>query len=168
MMNKLCAKAAVLATALLAVAGMAEASPVTYDFTATDFVGLVPGAPPAPYNTVSGNFTLDGPTVTQIDLTIGAHTYLPSELTFDSTTSTLGGSLNGVSAIFASTDDFVLSVAPATPQAFLFGYTTAGVFNLFYASSGTVAPIVPVPASAWLLGSGLIGLAGVARHRKAA
>ncbi len=166
MMNKLCAKAAVLATALLAAAGMAEATPVTYDFTATDFIALMGGS--APYSTVSGNFTLDGSTVTQIDLTIGAHTYSPSELTFDSTTSTLGGSLNGVSAIFASTDDFVLSVAPATPQAFLFGYTTAGVFNLFYASSGTVAPIVPVPASAWLLGSGLIGLAGVARKRKAA
>lgn len=36
--------------------------------------------------------------------------------------------------------------------------------------SGTIVPVsaVPVPAAVWLFGSGLIGLAGVARRRKAA
>lgn len=35
-------------------------------------------------------------------------------------------------------------------------------------SGSTPAPAVPVPATAWLFGSGLIGLAGTARRRKAA
>ena len=35
-------------------------------------------------------------------------------------------------------------------------------------SSNLPAPAVPVPAAAWLFGSGLIGLAGAARKRKAA
>jgi hypothetical protein len=36
------------------------------------------------------------------------------------------------------------------------------------ASANVPAPAVPVPAAAWLMGSGLVGLAGLARRRKAA
>jgi hypothetical protein len=48
------------------------------------------------------------------------------------------------------------------------GFTlTQGVDSAFFAGSTTNIPpnLVPVPAAAWLLGSGLIGLAGVARRK---
>lgn len=41
-----------------------------------------------------------------------------------------------------------------------------GANNTNFAITGDISP-VPVPAAIWLLGSGLIGLAGVARKRKA-
>jgi hypothetical protein len=60
--------------------------------------------------------------------------------------------------------------------------TNAWVFNLFggvqhyynvvnpgivwAVRDGDVVPTVPVPAAAWLMGSGLIGLAGIARRKK--
>ncbi len=41
-------------------------------------------------------------------------------------------------------------------------------FNGFISAGSIDAAVVPVPAAVWLLGSGLIGLVGVARRRKAA
>jgi hypothetical protein len=44
-------------------------------------------------------------------------------------------------------------------------------WSSFYISSldyTKIPPTVPVPAAAWLMGSGLLGLAGLARHRRAA
>lgn len=43
------------------------------------------------------------------------------------------------------------------------GYTMSGVYYDNLSLSGT--PAVPVPAAAWLFGSGLLGLIGVARRR---
>lgn len=45
--------------------------------------------------------------------------------------------------------------------------TVTGTFGGSYAGTLNLAP-VPVPAAAWLLGSGLLGLAGVARSRETA
>lgn len=54
-----------------------------------------------------------------------------------------------------------INMAPNGP--FTYGGLSAGMnFNL----KGTLVP-VPVPAAAWLLGSGLLGLLGVARRRMA-
>lgn len=53
-------------------------------------------------------------------------------------------------------------------------YDMSGSFDLLCADTGcisqsydTYAPAVPVPAAVWLFGSGLLGLVGVARQKKA-
>jgi hypothetical protein len=45
--------------------------------------------------------------------------------------------------------------------------TAGGPSTATYSFSGSAAPAVPVPAAAWLFGSGLVGLAGAARRRRA-
>lgn len=49
----------------------------------------------------------------------------------------------------------------------LAGYGAVGTMS-GYPVSQTITPAVPVPAAAWLFGSGLLGLAGTARRRKCA
>jgi len=49
----------------------------------------------------------------------------------------------------------------------LAGYGKAGTMS-GYPLSQTITPAVPVPAAAWLFGSGLLGLSGTARRRKSA
>ena len=162
-MNKLSAKLTVFLASLAVFAGTAHAAPVTYDFTASDFVAVNP-SDPVPYSTISGSYTLDGSTLTQIDLTIGSHTYSLGEVTFDSVAQTLGGTVNGVN-VFGNTDDFLL-VTDTTAGSFLFAYSIPETAEVFSTQTGAVMPAVPVPASAWLLGSGLIGLAGLGRKRR--
>jgi hypothetical protein len=69
--------------------------------------------------------------------------------------------------------------APITSRAWVFGFdssfqTNGGKDYGFYAWAvhsgdvGAAVSTVPVPAAAWLFGSGLLGLIGVARCRKAA
>ena len=48
-----------------------------------------------------------------------------------------------------------------------FGDATGGGAG-YNANFNFTAPAVPVPAAVWLFGSGLLGLVGVARRRKAA
>jgi len=67
----------------------------------------------------------------------------------------------------STSSTFTLSYAAVVPQADPSGF--GGVpFTLALAGGHVDAPAaVPVPAAAWLFGSGLMGLVGVARRRKA-
>ena len=49
----------------------------------------------------------------------------------------------------------------ATGASGLFALTSAGAQDF-------IVQVVPIPAAAWLLGSGLLGLFGLARRKKAA
>ena len=58
----------------------------------------------------------------------------------------------------------VLSLTITNPDA----GRTIDPFCSFDPSGNLCAPPIPVPAAVWLFGSGLVGLVGVARRRKAA
>lgn len=147
--------------------GNALGAPVTYNFTATDFQSGL--GSPVPYSTLSGNFTLDGSTVTQIDLTIGTHTYTAGEVGYKDYSNgyvVVGGILNGVDAVTSQTDDFWINFNTDTNTFLRFAYSTSQTNDNFTTATGTitVSP-VPLPATAWLFGSGLIGLIGIALKR---
>jgi hypothetical protein len=67
--------------------------------------------------------------------------------------------------------DFVFSADYSTFSGTLTGTDTSGsgisrnTTTINWQIAGTAAPEVPVPAAAWLFGSGLVGLAGMARRR---
>jgi len=84
----------------------------------------------------------------------------------------------GVTANIPVTADF--SMTPIGPKTFTIttldgdfdgipgNAMCCGPFAGFNATFGGTATIVPVPAAVWLLGSGLLGLVGVARRKKSA
>ena len=82
-----------------------------------------------------------------------------------------GGTSNGVATLTCGTDcglgdSFVLDYDATVPDD---GSTNFG--NVYYAFhiEGTISEVaaIPVPAAVWLFGSGLLGLVGVARRKKA-
>ena len=45
--------------------------------------------------------------------------------------------------------------------------TSSNLISMNYIGSSAIVNAVPVPAALWLFGSGFLGLAGIARHKKA-
>jgi hypothetical protein len=160
-------KAAALAAATICSSSMPHAAPVTYNFTVTDFVAYE-GTPP-PVASVTGSYTLDGSIVTQFDLTIGSRSYSAADVAiYDSDFHNVLGGTSNDSSIGWGTDDFWLQWVPGYPTHFTdFAYTVAGVQDYYSSYTGSISLAeVPVPAAAWLMGSGLMGLAGLSRRRK--
>ena len=175
---------AVAVAAAMGTASTSYATPITYDFSATNFTSNRGSV--APVNFVSGSYTFDGSALLAFSLAIGSNNYSLSEVgAYIGSSSIMIGALSGggyssLSYTYASNDpigysynDFFLDtylppfdilVAPT------FEYTVATIGDLFKAT--TVAVIarnpsaVPVPAAAWLFGSGLVGLTGLARRFK--
>jgi len=65
----------------------------------------------------------------------------------------------------AENDTYTLTYSATVPVGDVSGF---GGVKYLVNLTGTVGSAVPVPAAVWLFGSGLIGLAGVARRRKTA
>jgi len=82
--------------------------------------------------------------------------------TFDNGTQLATITCNTASCSNSST--FSLNYAATVPQADASGF---GGTPYTVAISGSVTPHIPVPAAVWLFGSGLVGLVGVARRKKA-
>jgi hypothetical protein len=164
---------------------MAMAAPMlyTYDFTASGFTDFLSYKMP-PNTSISGtaqiildpkNYLVTGP-VNSINLTIGNHTYFPSEVSYNRRLDgyiTIGGNLNLIGRAFAGTDDFFLCgyiAGYASPGAYVnnrFDYTVDDLSKSAFASGnmtitesiGSIPLATPLPGTMVMFGTGLLGLA---------
>jgi len=94
--------------------------------------------------------------------------------TFNVAGGLLAGSFNNLGIIMSSTQDLSFSADLAYTSGSLMGNFQGGRIEGGQNAAGTqlsakLGPVtvVPVPAAVWLFGSGLLGLAGIARRRAA-
>jgi hypothetical protein len=88
--------------------------------------------------------------------TLGFHIVLANDIN--------NGAMNGYNTFSLNLYDII----GTTPLPGLYGNTDGTVFAANIYSNGTGADVTPtpIPAAAWLLGSGLMGLAGLRRRKK--
>lgn len=149
----------------------AQAASRTYAFAAPSFTSF--DNTPVPFSTVAGNVTIDGTTVTAINLTIGSHTYSPSDveyLPWDSM-AILGGKMSDDDHAYTmkwGTDDFTLWGDFNNLQQWVgLSYTVTGVNGMFDSQNLSVSVVaVPEPEAYAMLLAGLGIVVATSRRRK--
>jgi hypothetical protein len=158
---------AVLAVLIVQASKPVDAATITtiVDFSATNFTSVQGTTPPV--DPVTGSFTLtfdqsqfafDATSIVVNDLNIDLGSPISFSYNPDIAALTIGGSALGSGAFFWGTDDFslglvLLSGTTYKPQSFV--YSQAGINDAFTAS---FSPVVPIPASAYLLATALAAL----------
>ena len=168
------------AYALLSVgtAASIHALPITVSFTASSFPPSF--GTPAPTDPVTGSLVYDAASSTSninslssVNLTIDGHTYILGEVGFISafggTDQLVGGVLNGVTTIFAGTNDFVLRWNETTLAPISFTYSSTGtpgrIFNTGTFTQFGVTSAVPEPRSLVMVGAGIVVISFIRRSR---
>lgn len=162
----------------------AYAAPIRMEFTVSGFVPYTDWSDPTPpHDPVTGAVVWDGigylysgHGLISLDLTIDGHAYTLEEVTLfaaDNVGFLLAGNVNGTNALVTGTDDFVFGFDTSAPADSLYiysssrhvGYWQAPAFSFSIDPPGAVS--VPIPATAWLLGTGVAALASRRSRRRA-